>query len=320
MTVTDLRPGAALQVSLQQLDESVRVVLGSHRTADFTDADLVVKNPAVPATSPFLQAARNAGTPIETDISLFRRLYPAIPVLAVTGSKGKSTTAAALHHGLRQWHPAARLGGNITSPLSFVAALTPRTRWCWSSPRGSSATCPTRHCCDRGWPADHILPDHQDRYPSLRAYARDKLRLFSGQSDADYAILGIGTERWIERPLAARSGNVAEATLPAERCGAVLAGSGAWLQLAAQERQPWWRSACCRGTTTCSTWPPRPSAWRRSSAAIRRRASPARWPDSAASSTAWRWSRSGAAYASRTTPRPPCRTPRQPPWDRCRRR
>ena len=152
VTVTDLRPRAALQTSLEQLDDSVRVVLGSHRTADFANADLVVKNPAVPADSPYLRAARNAGTPIETDISLFRRLYPAIPVLAVTGSKGKSTTAAALHHGLRHWHPAARLGGNITtSPLSFAAALTRTRPWYWNSPPGSSATCRTRHCCGRGW-------------------------------------------------------------------------------------------------------------------------------------------------------------------------
>ena len=100
VTVTDLRPRADLQTSLEQLDDSVRVVLGSHRTADFTDADLVIKNPAVPADSPFLRAARNAGTPIETDISLFRGLYPDIPVVAVTGSKGKSTTAAALHRSI----------------------------------------------------------------------------------------------------------------------------------------------------------------------------------------------------------------------------
>ena len=240
VTVTDLRPRAALQTSLQQLDDSVRVVLGSHRTADFTDADLVVKNPAVPADSPFLQTARSAGTPIETDISLFRRLYPTIPVLAVTGSKGKSTTAAALHHGLRQWHPAARLGGNITtSPLSFAAALSPHTPVVLELSSWQLGDLPDPSLLrPRVALLTNILPDHQDRYPSLRAYARDKLRLFAGQSDADHAILGIDTSRWIEQPLAARQWHVAEGSLAAGQSGAVLAGTGAWLQQGVRERQP----------------------------------------------------------------------------------
>jgi UDP-N-acetylmuramoylalanine--D-glutamate ligase len=240
VTVTDLRPRAALRASLEQLDASIRVVLEGHRTADFTHADLVVKNPAVPAGSPFLQAARSAGTPIETDISLFRRLYPAIPLLAVTGSKGKSTTAAALHHGLRHWHPAARLGGNITtSPLSFAAGLTPRTPVVLELSSWQLGDLPDPALLrPRVALLTNILPDHQDRYPSLRAYARDKLRLFAGQSDADHAILGIGARRWIEQPLAARQWYVAEETLPPEQNGAVVADARAWLQLGAHARQP----------------------------------------------------------------------------------
>ena len=109
--MTDLKEPTVLHSSLARLDPAVRVVLGRHEEADFTGADLVIKNPGVPADSPLLAAARAAGTPIETDISLFRRLHPATPLLAVTGSKGKSTTAAALHHCLRHWHPDVRLGG-----------------------------------------------------------------------------------------------------------------------------------------------------------------------------------------------------------------
>ena len=158
----------------------------------------------------------------------------------MTGSKGKSTTAAALHHGLRHWHPAARLGGNITtSPLSFAAALTRHTPVVLELSSWQLGDLPDPALLrPRVALLTNILPDHQDRYPSLRAYARDKLRLFAGQSDADYAILGIGTTRWIEQPLAARQWHVAAGSLPPEQSGAVLAGTGAWLQQGARERQP----------------------------------------------------------------------------------
>ena len=240
VTVTDLRRREALATPLGQLDDAVRVVLGSHQRADFTHADLVVKNPAVPADSPFLQEARSAGTRIETDISLFRRLYPAIPVLAVTGSKGKSTTAAALHHGLRHWYPCARLGGNIaTSPLSFAAALTPHTPVVLELSSWQLGDLPDPALLrPRVALLTNVLPDHQDRYPSLREYARDKLRVFAGQSDTDYAVLGSGTARWIEQPLTARQWHVAEQALPRGQSGVVLDRGEAWLQLGAHTRQP----------------------------------------------------------------------------------
>lgn len=240
VTVTDRRPREALQSALEQLDGSVRVVLGGHEPADFTHADLVIKNPAVAPDSPFLEAARTAGVPIETDISLFLRLHPATPLLAVTGSKGKSTTAAALHHGLRQWHPAARLGGNITtSPLAFAAALDADTPVVLELSSWQLGDLPDPALLRaRVAVLTNILPDHQDRYPSLRAYARDKLRLFAGQRGADHAILGSGTARWLEQPPAARLWHVAEGTLPPGTGGAVLGGDRAWLQLSGGERRP----------------------------------------------------------------------------------
>ena len=241
VTVTDLKESTALHSSLAQLDPAVRVVLGRHEEGDFTGADLVIKNPGVPADSPLLRAARTAGTPIETDISLFRRLYPATPLLAVTGSKGKSTTAAAVHHCLRHWHPDARLGGNITvSPLAFSDQLGPHTpvvlelsSWQLGDLPDPAALRP------RVAVLTNILPDHLDRYPSLHAYAADKLRIFAGQRPADYAILGDGTTRWIDRPLAARRWQVALGELPPGQPGAVVAGDRVLLRgLPAADGQP----------------------------------------------------------------------------------
>ena len=216
VTVTDLRGEAVLRPSLDRLAGPVRLVLGRHEERDFAAADLVIKNPGVPAGSRFLTAARRAGTPVENDISLFRRLHPDTPVLAVTGSKGKSTTAAALHHALRRWHPGARLGGNITvSPLAFADRLAPGTPVVLELSSWQLGDLPDPALLRaRVALLTNILPDHQDRYPSMRAYAADKLRILAGQRAADRALFGPDTWRWVERPPAARVWHVASGTLP----------------------------------------------------------------------------------------------------------
>lgn len=131
VTITDLKNADQLASSVTQLkDYPIRYVLGKHEPEDFTKADLVIKNPAVPDTSPFLQMAIKAGVPIETDLSIFLRENAhrganSSLIIAITGSKGKSTTSSAIFHGLKQLYPKARLGGNITiSPLSFLDELT----------------------------------------------------------------------------------------------------------------------------------------------------------------------------------------------------
>jgi UDP-N-acetylmuramoylalanine--D-glutamate ligase len=139
VTVTDLRDEQVLAPSVEKLEElagktafPIRYVLGRHETADFEGADMVIKNPGVRPDSPFLEAARGKGAAIETDISLFLAASPA-RLLAVTGSKGKSSAVSALHWVLKEARGRgllpgrAFLGGNITvSPLTFLEELGPR--------------------------------------------------------------------------------------------------------------------------------------------------------------------------------------------------
>ncbi|MDR2029094.1 MAG: UDP-N-acetylmuramoyl-L-alanine--D-glutamate ligase [Treponema sp.] len=128
LTVTDLRDESVLAPSLEKLRGlPIRYVLGRHNIEDFEKADMVIKNPGVPPDSPFLRAARR----VETDISLFLAGSPA-RLTAVTGSKGKSSAASAIHRTLdlgrrRGLLPGrAFLGGNITlSPLAFPDDLGP---------------------------------------------------------------------------------------------------------------------------------------------------------------------------------------------------
>jgi len=194
-TVTDLRSESELRPSLENLPPEVRLVLGRHQERDFAEADLVVKNPAVPRHVPILQHARA----ITTDIALFlAERPPGAPLVAITGTKGKSTTAAATAH-LLEAHPAGvRLGGNITiSPLSFLDGLPPETpvvlelssfqlgdlRFCRDFNRNGDPPSP-ESVPESSMLAPILRPhvavitsifrDHQDYYGSMDAYVADK--------------------------------------------------------------------------------------------------------------------------------------------------
>ena len=190
VTVTDLRDAQTLQSSLDALRGlSVRFTLGGHEERDFLGADLVVKNPAVSPSSPFLQIARSRGAAIETDISMFLSLA-SNPILAVTGSKGKSTTASAIAYGLEKIDPGTKLGGNITvSPLSFLDSLDPRapvvlelSSWQLGDLRGRGLLAPVISAFTV------ILPDHLDKYNGMTDYIADKTQIFREQGENSKAI------------------------------------------------------------------------------------------------------------------------------------
>jgi UDP-N-acetylmuramoylalanine--D-glutamate ligase len=193
VTVTDLRDEKVLFPSIEKLkDFHIRYVLGRHETGDFRDADIVVKNPGVKADSPYLLAAKR----VETDISIFLAACPA-KLLAVTGSKGKSSVSSALYWTLNeslngtQGRPGkVRLGGNITlSPLSFLAELEETdevvlelSSWQLGDLRGRNPLKPGIAVITP------IMKDHLDRYGSMEAYVSDKRLIYENQDGGDATI------------------------------------------------------------------------------------------------------------------------------------
>jgi len=118
LTITDSAGETSLADSLAKLNDvpGVQYVLGGHRDEDFTTPDLLLINPAVRPGNRFVELARAAGVPFTTEIELFLRDCPAKSI-GVTGSNGKSTTAAMVAailaaDGRRTW-----LGGNIGRSL-----------------------------------------------------------------------------------------------------------------------------------------------------------------------------------------------------------
>ena len=160
--------------------------LGEHRIEDFENADCVIKNPGVKYDgNKFLAAARA----IETDLSIFLR-FTNCPIIAVTGSKGKSSTASAIYYGLKKADFNAFLGGNITvSPLTFFDSVSQNTpvviefsSWQLADLRGRGVLKPHIAIITK------IVPDHQNWYGNMEDYIADKRLIYAEQSKGDYSI------------------------------------------------------------------------------------------------------------------------------------
>ena len=204
LTITDTRDEKTLTPAIKELENSpgvraasIRYVLGRHEGADFENADLVIKNPAVLPDSSFLLMARR----VETDISLFLAASPA-RLTAVTGSKGKSSTASVIHWVLSKHSSLGgnrrkvRLGGNITvSPLSFLDDLGPAddvilelSSFQLGDLKGRAGSEGRPLLKPRAAVLTAILPDHLDRYGTIDAYVADKRLIYQGQDQKDATI------------------------------------------------------------------------------------------------------------------------------------
>jgi UDP-N-acetylmuramoylalanine--D-glutamate ligase len=165
----------------------VRLELGGHKTDTFTTADLIVLSPGVPLDLPALVAARNHGVPIIAEIELASRWLLG-RVIAITGTKGKSTTTALTGRMLATAGFKVTVGGNIGAPLSAqVSDSTPDTLHVVETSSFQLEAIDTFH----PWIAVmlNFSPDHLDRHPGVDAYGRAKARIFENQDDADWAVI-----------------------------------------------------------------------------------------------------------------------------------
>lgn len=185
-----------------------KVTLADPLELDLTKYDGVVVSPGVPInTHPIAEKARSAGTPLIGDIELFAQARAELPphkVVGITGTNGKSTTTALIHHIVKTAGMPTLLGGNIGKPIlgereleeggvyvlelsSFQIDLT------------QSLDCDVAVLLN-------ITPDHLDRYDSFEAYAAAKARLFEMQSDSNSSVIAIDDEP--SRAIAGDTGGV----------------------------------------------------------------------------------------------------------------
>jgi UDP-N-acetylmuramoylalanine--D-glutamate ligase len=185
--ITDLKTEQQLKESIEKLKGlKIKYFLGGHREEDFISADLIIKNPDVPSTSPYLEIAKKNDTPIETDVNLFFKMSDSF-VIGVTGTKGKSTTASLIYHLLKSKYKRTFLAGNIgVSPLEILTKAKKGDKVVLEL---SSFELEDLTQSPNIAVITNILPDHLNRYGNMDEYIESKKLIFKYQKKNDVLIL-----------------------------------------------------------------------------------------------------------------------------------
>lgn len=188
VTLTDVRTELDdLSVEPALRRAGITLELGGRRTETFTGADLIVLSPGVPLQQSQVAAARRSGVPVLGEIELASRWLSG-RIVAITGTKGKSTTTTLTGRMFQAGGFKALVGGNIGTPLSSqVDESTPETFHIVEVSSFQLETTDTFH----PWIAVllNISPDHLDRHPSMEEYGAAKARMFANQTERDWAVI-----------------------------------------------------------------------------------------------------------------------------------
>ncbi len=214
--VESLLAGGAQVTAWDNREEPRRALEGRVDLADPMGIDLtgfagVVVSPGVPLNQhPIAAHAASFGVPVIGDIELFAIARPNLPahrVVGITGTNGKSTTTALLHHILQSAALPTRMGGNIGLPILSANPLDAGGVYVLEL---SSYQLDLTHSlrCEVA-ALLNVTPDHLDRYDGFAGYSASKARLFAMQRADQFAIFGMGDAK--TQSVAAREGQLREA-------------------------------------------------------------------------------------------------------------
>jgi UDP-N-acetylmuramoylalanine--D-glutamate ligase len=186
VSVSDLRSEAELKEEMADLKGlSLSYFLGGDYRQALAGVDCVIPSPGVPAENPLLCDAVARGIAVLSEIEIAYRFLPA-PLVAITGTNGKSTTTTLVGEMLKAGGKKVFIGGNIGAPLiGFVSG-----EWEWGVVEISSFQLEwVEQFRPRIAALLNLSEDHLDRYPDFAAYCQAKERIFATQREDDIAIL-----------------------------------------------------------------------------------------------------------------------------------
>ncbi|CAN5282885.1 UDP-N-acetylmuramoyl-L-alanine--D-glutamate ligase [soil metagenome] len=160
---------------------------GNHDVDRLAACDRIVLSPGIPPTAPVLTDPRLAAVTTIAELE-FAWEHLDAPVVAVTGTNGKTTVTALVSHLLGESGIDAPAGGNIGVALSDLALREPPPQWAVVEV-SSFQLAGTRRFAPAIGVLTNLAPDHLDRYGSVAAYYADKARLFRNAGDGDRWIL-----------------------------------------------------------------------------------------------------------------------------------
>jgi UDP-N-acetylmuramoylalanine--D-glutamate ligase len=220
--VSDLADTGETRRAAEELRaRGIEVRLGSHPADRIRESAFVVPSPGIPEDAPVLRAARDAGLPLRGEIEV-AAWYATSPIVAVTGTNGKTTTVNLIGRILEAAGRPCRVCGNVGNPLAAVCRdLGPEG---WLVVEVSSFQ--LRHV--RAFRPEisvilNVTPDHMDRYETFEAYAADKRRIFMNQAGEDMALFN-EMDPAVPPLLAGFRGEAVPVSLGAEGAGVRLSG------------------------------------------------------------------------------------------------
>lgn len=193
VVATDEKPPADLTPVIAHIEGVGAAFVSPADVGALGSIDAAVLSPGVPLNGPLVRAVQRANIPVFSEIEVAYRLCQA-PVIAVTGTKGKSTTTSLVGHLLRSLRRTVHVGGNIGNPL--IAEVQGAAPDDWVVAEVSSFQLEAiRAFRPRISVILNISPDHLDRYFSMDEYAEAKYRIFANQSERDVFVGNLDDER-----------------------------------------------------------------------------------------------------------------------------
>jgi UDP-N-acetylmuramoylalanine--D-glutamate ligase len=188
VTVSDTKSPDQLRDEIPiLLDHGITVETGGHGERTFRGQDLIVVSPGVPVDAPPLMQARAAGEPVIGEIELAAQNLLG-PIVAITGSNGKTTTTTLAGEILAAGGLPVAVGGNIGTPaISLVAAASRETVTVLEVSSFQLETIQTFR--PKVAVILNITPDHLDRHRTFQTYVDAKARIFENQQPGDFAVL-----------------------------------------------------------------------------------------------------------------------------------
>jgi UDP-N-acetylmuramoylalanine--D-glutamate ligase len=205
-TVTLTEARAAFDGMERLQHAGVHIETGGHQPQTFAAAELVVVSPGVPLEQPVFDQPRERGVEIIGELELAARWIRG-RLIAITGTKGKSTTTTLLGRMLTAAGRTVLVGGNIGVPLSAqVETSTDDTVHVVETSSFQLETTSRFHPWIAVWL--NFADDHLDRHPTVEAYAAAKARIFANQTPQDWAVVNADDPAVLARSGAARGRRV----------------------------------------------------------------------------------------------------------------
>lgn len=203
VTVADRKDRGELLGILGSLDQAAtRLVLGNDYESALSQAELVVISPGVPYRLEALERVRRRGVKVISELDLASRFLSA-PILALTGTNGKSTTVTLIGKMLQESGKQVFVGGNLGTAISEAAVQSLRAmkvgRSCPYDALVVEVSSFQLETIEQfhPWIAAilNVTVDHQDRYESIDEYIAAKNRIFENQTPSDYALFNLDDAR-----------------------------------------------------------------------------------------------------------------------------